>query len=129
LWECTATSRATAKAKLNLPDGSQNGEKFLVLGKNASGEVIVMRIGVLTGQGGSISVRGAGAVAHVHYKGLVQRPDGADHSAVKFKGIPSFVIGQKGRKVWEVGRQDGNYMYRTVHRSKPGNWKTFKGAH
>jgi hypothetical protein len=123
-----ATSRATTKAKLNLPDGSQRGEKFLVLGTNSNDEVVVIRVGVLTGQGGSISVAGAGAVAHVHYRGLIQRPDGADHSAVKFKGIPSFVIGQTGRRIWEVGRQNNIYVYRSVHGSEPGSWKEFKGA-
>lgn len=118
-------SRATARA--SLAKGIGDAEKFLALSMDASGNVVVTRVGVLTGQGGSISsfISGAGAVAHVHYRGLVQPPVGGDHSAVKFRGISSFVIGHRGRNIWEVGRIDGAYQTRSVNGSSPGRWRNY----
>jgi RHS repeat-associated protein len=121
-------SEATAKAAL--AKGAGQAEKFLVLGENDTGDVVVLRIGAYSGQGGSLGTvaqlqgEGARAVAHVHYNGLVQGPDGSDHSAVKFAGIPSFVIGRYGTQFWEVGRIDNQFMQRRheVGDDPPDKW-------
>ncbi|GAB4195756.1 MAG: hypothetical protein Tsb002_28520 [Wenzhouxiangellaceae bacterium] len=116
-------SRATTRARIPV-----RGEKFLALAINSEGVVVVKRIAILTGQGGDVSrfIRGAGAIAHVHYRGLVQYPTGADHSAVKFAGISSFVIGSSGSRIWEVGRINGQYKYRTVSGREPGRWRPYQ---
>ncbi len=118
-------SRATARA--SLAKGVGDAEKFLALSLDSSGNAVVSRIGILTGQGGNISsfISGAGAIAHVHYKGLLQPPVGGDHSAVKFRGISSFVIGYRGRRVWEVGRIGGDYKTRSISGSNPGKWRNY----
>jgi hypothetical protein len=115
-------ARATVRARIPV-----KGEKYLALALNTDRQVIATKVGILTGQGGNITsfINGAGAIAHVHYKGLIQKPCCGDHSAVKFRGISSFVIGQRGRKVWEVGRTGGNYQYRSVHGSSPGRWRDY----
>ena len=118
-----------ATAGAALPRGVREGEKFMALAINGDGQVIVRRVAIFTGQGGSVGqlARGAGAIVHVHYSGLVQPPNGGDHSAVKFAGISSFVIGATGRNIWEVGRVNGSFYYRSVNRDAPGRWRRYPG--
>ena len=112
-------SKATAMAQIPV-----QGEKFLALSMADENSVIVRRIGILLGQGGDLTrfVSDAGAIAHVHYDGLIQRPCCGDHSSVKF-GISDFVIGKDGRNIWEVGRVNGSYLYRSVNKETPGRWQ------
>jgi RHS repeat-associated protein len=120
---------ATARARLHSSIKGGQGEKFLALAINSNGEVVVLRVAVLVGQGatvGSLAV-GAGAIAHVHYEGLIQPPHQADHSAVKYGRISSFVLGHTGRRLWEVGRMSGGYVYRDVSRSSPRGWQEYPG--
>ncbi|WNO10296.1 RHS repeat-associated core domain-containing protein [Teredinibacter sp. KSP-S5-2] len=118
-----AISKATANAGIPI-----EGEKFLAMALNSDGQVVVTNIGILPGQGGKITslLQGAGAIAHVHPSYIrPQRPQMGDHSSVKFRGVSSFVIGHRGSELWEVGRIDGKYKYRTVHKDEPGSWKKY----
>jgi hypothetical protein len=104
------------------------GEKFLFFSENESGEVLVSRIAVLKGLGAKLGRRkDETALAHVHYRGLVQPPWGADHSNGKAFAHSSFVIGSTGEDVWEVGRHSGRYNYRQVKREL-GPWEEFEDA-
>ncbi|MGL6162242.1 RHS repeat-associated core domain-containing protein [Microbulbifer sp.] len=116
-------SEATASANINVI-----GEKFLMMAQNSEGQVIVTDIGILPAQGGVIRTAGASAIAHVHYRGLEQRPGPGDHSSVKAYGKPSFVIGARGKKIWEVGRISQKYKYRRVDTEELGRWRTLRGA-
>jgi hypothetical protein len=118
---------ATAKARTKVA-----GEKFMALGRNEKGEVIVLKIGIVTGSGGEFSIPGnTVALAHVHYKGIKEqnRPGPGDHDAVKM-GLSMFMINYNGRKVVEVGRQKnvkGKFNYRLI-RGGSSDWREFKGA-
>ena len=119
-------AKATAKAQISV-----EGEKYITFGRNKSGEVVVLSIGIVSGQGGSFAIpEGTIAAAHVHYKGLIQnRPGPGDHSAVK-GGRSMFMINAKG-EVFEVGRVGGvggEYDYRRINRESVGLWKELKGA-
>jgi hypothetical protein len=112
-------SRATAAAQIPVV-----GEKFIAMAIRDAGDVIVQRIGILRGQGGDLTrfLSGSGALAHVHYDGLIQKPCCGDHSSVK-AGISDFVIGRDGRNIWEVGRVNSSYLYRSVGSDIPGRWQ------
>ncbi|MEW5251112.1 RHS repeat-associated core domain-containing protein [Microbulbifer sp. 2201CG32-9] len=116
-------SEATASANINV-----TGEKFLMMTQNAKGQIIVTDIGILPAQGGVIRTAGASAIAHVHYRGLEQKPGPGDHSSVKAYGKSSFVIGARGNKIWEIGRISQKYKYRRVDTEEPGRWRTLRGA-
>ncbi|XZZ64481.1 RHS repeat-associated core domain-containing protein [Microbulbifer sp. PAAF003] len=116
-------SKATALANINV-----TGEKFLMMTQNSKGQVVVTDIGILPAQGGVIRTAGASAIAHVHYLGLEQKPGPGDHSSVKAYAKPSFVIGARGSKIWEVGRISQKYKYRRVDTEEPGRWRTLRGA-
>ena len=118
--------RKAAKATARASRGAR-GEKFLALAINSKGEVVVTNYAILKGQGGNVSslIEGAGAIAHVHYWGLVQEPHGADHSAVQSRDMSSFVIGEFGANIWEVGRIDGEYKYRSIFTDSYGKWKDY----
>ena len=85
-------AKATAKARISV-----QGEKYLTFGRNKDGSVVVLSIGIVSGQGGSFAIpKGTIAAAHVHYAGLMQnRPGPGDHSAVK-GGRSMFMINAKG---------------------------------
>lgn len=119
-----ATAPATANARLA---PGVRGEKFLAL-TIRNNEVVVLRVGVLGGQGGDITnfVQGAGAIAHVHPQGLVQRPGPGDNSPPR-SGIPNFMIGHSGTTIWEVGVVNNVDMYRRISGSGAGEWRRFKG--
>lgn len=91
-------------------------------------EVVVLRVGVLLGTGGDITdlIRGAGAIAHVHYQDIVQRPGPGDNSPPR-SGIPNFMIGQSGSVIWEIGVVNGADMNRTVSSRGVGQWRSFTG--
>ncbi|MGE3298664.1 MAG: RHS repeat domain-containing protein [Porticoccaceae bacterium] len=116
-----SASRPTARARIKIV-----GEKFLVLAVNTENIVVVKRIAILKGQGGDVTsfIGGASVIAHVHYQGLVQRPCCADNLSVKL-GIPGFVIGQDGSRIWELGQVGGNSVFRDVSRSTHGPWQDF----
>lgn len=98
------------------------GEKHLLLALNTNGEVVVTDAFIKSGQGGYFSLNGAGAVAHVHYAGIVQKPYGTDDSMLK-RGRSSFVIGAKGGRVWELGRINKTIYYRNIKGNN--KWKKF----
>jgi len=89
-----------------------------------NGDVVVRRYWIAEGQGARYTIDSADlAIAHVHYKGLEQRPGPGDHSEVKI-GRASYVISADGKKIWEVGRVEGKYKYREVQKEPAGSWRT-----
>ena len=113
-------NKVTIRAKTRV-----KGEKFISLAFNDDGEVVITNVAILTGQGGDVTsfAKDAGAIAHFHYEGLGQEPYGADHTAVKYKGIPSFVVGEKTRRIWEIGQQGVDFYKRRIDEDKTGEWQ------
>jgi RHS repeat-associated protein len=115
-------AKATANAKIGGND--QKYERALTIGTSENGEAVVKSIEVLGKQGASLQAATGEAVAHLHYDGLVQPPNSGDYSAAK-TGLASFVFGSRGQ-TWEVGRQGGNYVQRSIASDgTPGKWKAF----
>ena len=120
---------ANATADADLPKGV-DGEKFLVLSRNAEGDVIVSGYAILGPNGGDVSSlidKNTIAIVHVHPSdAITQRPHGGDHTAVTAGGISSFVISSSGRTVYEVGQTGGTVQYRTVSGRQPGRWRNYR---
>lgn len=116
---------AIATAQADIGGKSQRFEKFLVIGRDASGEPFVKTIGVLGEQGGRIPSQRGDAVVHRHYDGLIQPPNSGDDSAA-LNGKSSFVINDDGRTVWEVGRVNGDVKVRIIgDDGATGRWSDF----
>lgn len=105
--------------------------KFLQMGKNQGGEVVVRGIGLLSvdqhapesdlDDGADVTV-----VAHVHHKTMAQNPVKEDALAVRRLGVPGFVISFDGRLIWEVGIISGKEMYREIGQKRIGQWMELK---
>lgn len=115
------------------------GEKYLTLRTNADGQVIIQHMGINGGQGGSLTSKihnmGVDVVVHEHYEGLIQPPNGADHSSAKFEDVPDMVLTSDGKHLYEldaIPRQNGkgrDFEYRDVTKpDKPGPYKPMEGA-
>ena len=120
----TSIAARTSHARIR---GDQDYEKTLTFERGKDDGIVISSLGLPGKQGGSVPGvrRSTEAVAHVHYPGLGQQPFGLDYTPVK-AGIPSFVISGETGAVWEVGRQHGRYVQRTVGRvGKVGSWVAF----
>jgi hypothetical protein len=119
---------ATANAQIGGTD--QRYEKFLTFGRNADNEVVVTGISVVGRQGGNIAgliTPDVISIAHVHYDTLVQPPNSGDDSIGKVRNLPSFVIGNTGQNVWEIGRVNGNIAIRSVGTNNTfGQWEKYQ---
>lgn len=119
---------ATANARIGGRD--QNYEKFLTFGRDSDGQVIVTGISLVGPQGGNISgllTPDVISVAHVHYQGLNQPPNSGDNSILKFRNLPSYVIGDTGRNVWEIGRVSDTISIRSVGPNNTfGAWEKYQ---
>jgi hypothetical protein len=104
--------------------------KFFWLGKNESGEVVVMGISLLPIDAHAEAELEKGrqvfAIAHVHHRRMNQAPVKEDALTVRGLGVPNFVIGADGQSVWEVGIVGGQDMYREVGLKNPGKWKALE---
>ena len=105
--------------------------KFLQIGKNEGGEVVVRGIGLLAvDQHAPGSDLDGGAdvtvIAHVHHKTMVQNPVMEDALAVRRLGVPNFVISFDGQLIWEVGIISGKEMYREIGQKRMGQWMELK---
>jgi hypothetical protein len=104
--------------------------KFIRLGKNKDGEVLVTEIGLLPiDQHAGIGVgekADAFVIAHVHHKLMKQAPQWEDALTVRELGVPNFVISFDGQLTWEVGIVEGNDMYREIGPREPGVWKALR---
>jgi RHS repeat-associated protein len=119
-------SRLTSSAKIG--GSSQSYERGLTMGRNANGIPVVTSLQVLGKQGGGIAGSrdpSTEAIAHVHYVGLMQPPNGGDNAAAK-AGVPSFVFGAEFGSTWEVGLQAGAVMTRTIAGDgTAGPWRSY----
>ena len=104
--------------------------KFIRIGKNEIGEVVVLGIGLLPitehasaglDEGSAVLV-----IAHVHHKLMNQVPVREDALTVRGLGVPNFVISSDGRAVWEVGIVAGQGMYREIGPKSSGEWKVLE---
>jgi hypothetical protein len=113
-------SRATRKASLS---GGNDYEKFLTVGRGAGGELIVTSIAALR-QGGQWSPPpGTISHLHVHWDLLVQPPNAADDNSARVHGYASFVVGEKDKNLYEVGRKAGQSVVRLVRpNGTAGTW-------
>jgi len=100
--------------------------KFLRIGKNENGEVVVRGIGLLpihshagADPGEMVEVL---AIAHVHHKLMNQAPVREDALTVRGLGVPNFVISSDGQRIWEVGIVGGKDMYRDIGSKNAGAW-------
>jgi hypothetical protein len=104
--------------------------KFLRIGKNKDGEVVVSGIGLLPiGQHAGADLGEEAdvfAIAHVHHKLMKQAPLREDALTVRGLGVPNFVISSDGQVIWEVGIVEGNDMYREIGPRGSGEWKALK---
>jgi RHS repeat-associated protein len=120
-----AIGPATAQAA-----GTVKGERFVYIDRDASGELVVVGIGVTPAgtQGAKLPKIAALAIGHVHYKGLSQSPavgKESDHWAVKTRSIPVFMWNSSGKRLYEIGRQGGVYKYRNDTKDPLGKWKFY----
>jgi len=105
--------------------------KFLRIGKNQDGEIVVRGIGLL-----SIDQHAPDAdiaedadvivIAHVHHKLMNQKPVKEDALVVRRLGVPNFVISSDGQHIWEVGIVSGGDMYREISAKSIGQWVELK---
>jgi YD repeat-containing protein len=125
----------TANAKSGLPSKTSDGksikseqyERYLAFGRNEKGEVVVTAIGLADSQGGYTEIpSGSIAMAHVHWGNLSPKPGAGDSDSLQY-GYSNFVIGQKGKSLWEVGLVDGKPKQRkiNVNTYQPGGWQKF----
>jgi hypothetical protein len=105
--------------------------KFLQIGKNEDGEVVVSNIGLLSIGEHAMEINFDGGadvivVAHVHHKLMEQSPTKEDGVTVRRLGIPNFVISADGQLIWEVGIVSGKAMYRDASPKRDGHWMVLK---
>jgi len=119
---------AASTALAETPPG--NFVKFLRLGKNENGEVVVRGIALLPLNEHATADPKEGAdivvIAHVHHKMMKQRPVREDALTVRMLGIPNFVISADGGAIWEVGVVAGRDMYREVGAASSGEWRVLE---
>jgi hypothetical protein len=107
-----------------------NFVKFLRLGKNREGEVVVLGIALLPlNEHASAELEEDAdvlAIAHVHHELMIQAPSMDDAVTVRGLGVPNFVISHDGRAIWEVGVVAGQDVYRQIGTEKSEEWKVLE---
>jgi len=117
----------TRRASLS---GGQDFEKFVTVGRNGAGELIVTSIAAV--RQGARWTPPAGTVTHLHVhfggpNGLYQPPHGADDEYARVRGRASFVVGGEDKKLYEVGRQNGQSVVRTIGKGGAfGSWLPYQ---
>ncbi|MEO8375975.1 MAG: hypothetical protein ABI471_12160 [Sphingomonas bacterium] len=121
------TATAALHGKRNFND---DFERFFTIGRNGASQLVITSIHVVGRQGAHvISLMPAGSISIAHYHGaaLVQPPNSGDNSAVRSGNISSFVIGNGGDTVWEIGRVKGREVFREIGRGGvPGRWQRYQ---
>jgi hypothetical protein len=104
--------------------------KFLRVGKNNDGEVVVLGIGLLPinehAAADLVQAAEVTVIAHVHHKLMNQAPVREDAITVRRLGVPNFVISFDGKAVWEVGIVAGKDEYREIGPNSFGQWKVLR---
>jgi hypothetical protein len=115
--------RATAKSTALAPTPQKNAVKFIALGVDSSGTIVVTTIALGIDHGESFKPPAdAIAVAHVHNGDMSAKPAAADYLALREHRLPSFVISADGETIWEVAVLGGVNRYRPVLPSYVGAW-------
>lgn len=102
--------------------------KLLLLGAAENGEVLVLKIGLLTDNAHAhdadfSSGLDVAVIVHVHHTKMQQAPGVHDSLTVHHHGVPNIVIGSDGRQIWEVGVVAGKDVYREIGASHVGSWQ------
>ncbi|HNV08732.1 MAG TPA: RHS repeat-associated core domain-containing protein [Dokdonella sp.] len=122
-----AKPTSVAQAEINYASKVKT-EFYIQVAQNENGTFSIVGAARIP-QGGRLErLPATTLVAHWHYAGLTQYPGRGDHSAPRNAGIPGFVITRDARSsrccnMYEVGRQSGQYVYRSVAQDRPGSWK------
>jgi hypothetical protein len=119
--------RAIASQTALAETQDKDAVKFLSLGAGASGEVVVIRIGLGKDHGSSFEPGpGARAIAHVHNHQMSVKPEAADFDALRLLKLRSFVISADGNQIWEIALVGGKEQYRAILPSGVGEWIDFR---
>jgi len=123
-------AKATATAALHGKSSNDDFERFFTVGRNSTNQLVITSIHVVGRQGAHVMTMmppGSILIAHYHGSGLVQPPNSGDNSAVRLGNISSFVIGNGGDTVWEIGRDKGREVFREIKRGGvPGRWQRYR---
>ncbi|MEO6217730.1 MAG: hypothetical protein ABIO86_17005 [Sphingomonas sp.] len=123
-------AKATATAALHGRGKNDDFERFFTVGRNSANQLVITSIHVVGRQGAHVMTMmppGSILIAHYHGSGLVQPPNSGDNSAVRLGNISSFVIGDGGDTVWEIGRDKGREVFREIRRGGvPGRWQRYR---
>lgn len=120
-----ATAKATALAKTKYHEAV----KFLALGENESGAVMVLGMALTRDHGASLQPPSdATALAHVHHRKMANKPESADFDALRQHQLQSFIISADGEHIWEIAINDESQQYRAIHPSGVGEWITFQSG-
>jgi YD repeat-containing protein len=114
----------TRAAKLS---GGQQYEKFLTVGRNSTGELIVTSIAALPQGATWTPPSGTITHLHIHHNDLYQPPHAADDAYARTRGKASFVVGGQDRNLYEVGRQNGQSAVRLIKNNGVlGTWLPYQ---
>ncbi|MES2324778.1 MAG: hypothetical protein V4633_21165 [Pseudomonadota bacterium] len=113
----------TAKFTALAPTRLKNAVKFIALGLDSAGTVVVTAMAVGIDHGASFKPPAdASAVAHVHHRDMPAKLEAADYLALRVLGLPCFVISADGEAIWEIAVLGGVSKYRPVLPSHVGEW-------
>jgi hypothetical protein len=118
-------AKPLAKLQLN---GENQVERYVTIDRNADGQYFVASIQIMGKQGGRVSEPSTTyAIAHSHPGTDLEQPDKADAGWAINTGRPSFVIGDAGRNIWEIGRNSGVVSIRLINDAPAefGEWEKF----
>jgi hypothetical protein len=125
-------AHAIAKSLIQAPQATD--EKWLLVGKDARGDIVTRRLGTVGSFGGGIKKSyfhgEIVALIHLHPKGVGHLTGPGDDNVFSAKGIPNIVIGLKGPNqtrisIIEMGRLTKGcpIKYRDYTGNTPGPWK------
>jgi hypothetical protein len=102
-------------------------EKFVTVGRDAAGQLVVTSVQVLGESGGNPYIpAGTLTMAHTHFPDENQMPANLDNSYLFATNKPSYVIDEKGGNLFEIGRYKGLDSIRLVNSATSfGPWERF----
>lgn len=103
-------------------------DRVLFFSQNEDGELLVAGMAVTENAASMELPEGVAAVLKVRYgiSSKVKQPSAADAAFMAAHGLPLYVTNAKSKKMWEVGKVDGEIVYRKIKGGgKLGKWKEF----